>query len=307
MSKELVATKDSSPALPQFLLVGAMKSATTTLWETIRQHPQIFMPTLKEPHFFVKPEYLELISKEGKAQLEASTPAVFDEYRALFANSLSHQIRGEASASYFLLPDISIPRIRKELGDVRIVISLRNPYDRTWSEFKMHEKDHLVSNPSACFTKQVLEALDGDCSTIPQYIAQSLYCSRVEAFLRSFSHVHIVVFEDLLKDPRSTLHSLYSFLGVDPLLGLDTLPHKNESEGIPTAPSAIIGVMNIVKPLVIASLGLKRWAAVKKKALVLLRRRTTMPISAREALRGLFQPDIGRLEVLLQREFSCWW
>jgi len=309
-SSPTAGTGDRATKLPQFLIVGAMKSATTTLWETIRQHPQIFMPTLKEPHFFVQPEYLDLLSKESKELLKKSTPANFDEYVALFAASMAHQLCGEASASYFLLPELSIPRIRATLGDIRIVISLRNPYERAWSEFKMHHRDQLLPDPGAYFTRRAHEALRGDSSTAALYISQSLYSARVEAFLSSFSRVHIVVVDDLLKEPRASLQSLYAFLGVDPAVGFDRLLYKNESVGIPMVSSTVLCALNVIKPLaralLTASLGEQRWPIVRTKIYRQLRKKPRMPESARVALRGLFQPDIARLESLLQRELSSW-
>ncbi len=310
MSSPTAGRRDRAIRLPQFLIVGAMRSATTSLWETIRQHPQIYMPTLKEPHFFVQPEYQDLLSKGGKELLKKRTPANLDEYVSLFAAGEAHQLCGEASASYFLLPEISIPRIRATLGDIRIVISLRNPYERTWSEFKTHHKDQFLPDPGAYFTRRVLEALRGDGSTAAQYISQSLYCARVEAFLSSFSRVHIIVLDDLLREPRATLQSLYAFLGIDPAFGLHSLLYKNESVGIPMVSSTSLGALNVIKPLVqallVASLGEQRWPVVKTKLYRKLRKKPRMPESAREALRGLFQPDITHLETLLQREFSCW-
>jgi hypothetical protein len=288
-----------------------MKSATTTLWKTIRQHPQIYMPPLKEPHFFVKPDYLDVISKEGREHLKKCTPATFEEYVGLFAASSVHQLRGEASASYFLLPEVAIPRIRDTLGDIRIVISLRNPYERAWSEFKMHSKDQLLPDPDAYFTKRVFEALNGDGSKAAQYISQSLYSARVEAFLSSFSRVHIVVLDDLVREPQATLQSLYAFLGVDPSVGLNTPLHTNQSVGIPTVPSKLSGTLHFIKPiaraLLTTSLSQQRWSVVRTKLYRQLRKKPPIPERAKEALGALFQPDIRRLEVLLQRELSCWW
>lgn len=101
--------------LPTFLIVGAAKCGTTSLYEYLRQHPEVFMPRRKEPNFFAGPSH-------GNRTTEA-------EYRALFADATSAKAVGEASVAYLYDPG-SPRRIFEYLGpETRIVIMLRNPVD----------------------------------------------------------------------------------------------------------------------------------------------------------------------------------
>src|SRR5579864_7934349 len=85
----------NGPRLPDFFIVGHAKSGTTALYEMLRDHPQIFMPDMKEPWFFstdMRPRFPP--PRSGPA------PETLEEYLALFRDAGPHQRAGEASSSY---------------------------------------------------------------------------------------------------------------------------------------------------------------------------------------------------------------
>jgi sulfotransferase family protein len=109
------------PAKPNFFIAGAPKCGTTALYEYLRSHPQVFMPELKEPHFFSN----DLITYHFVKNLA--------EYNQLFEEATSQHVRvGEASASY-LLSTAAIPAIRKFNPDAKIIAMFRNPIDMVYS------------------------------------------------------------------------------------------------------------------------------------------------------------------------------
>src|SRR5580692_11872450 len=101
--------------VPDFFIVGNPKSGTTALYEMLRSHPQIFMPTLKEPHFFA-----------AEKPPSSPLPNTLDEYLALFAAAEPNQCAGEASPSYLRSPTAA-GRIAQLAPDARIVAILREP------------------------------------------------------------------------------------------------------------------------------------------------------------------------------------
>jgi hypothetical protein len=106
---------------PNFFIVGAPKCGTTALYEYLRSHPQVFLPTLKEPHFFSEDLLTYRITK------------TLDEYNGLFKDATPEHLRvGEASASY-LLSSAAIPAIRKFSPDAKIIAMFRNPVDLVYS------------------------------------------------------------------------------------------------------------------------------------------------------------------------------
>jgi len=108
------------PRLPDFFIVGQPKSGTTALYETLRRHPQIFMPAGKEPWFFA-PELHERTPPRPEG-----TPRTLDEYRSLFAAAEPEQLIGEATALY-LWSRTAASRIAEVQPGARIVVILREP------------------------------------------------------------------------------------------------------------------------------------------------------------------------------------
>src|SRR6266498_2750548 len=99
-------------AKPNFFIVGAPKCGTTALYEYLRRHPHIFMPKLKEPHFFA---------------LDLGHPMVKTEvhYASLFADSTKEHMRvGEASV-YYLYSAVALPAIHAFNPDAKIIAMVR--------------------------------------------------------------------------------------------------------------------------------------------------------------------------------------
>ena len=123
--------------LPNFLIVGAAKAGTTSLFEYLGEHPQIFTPAKKEPKFFSYGCYPSPLKGPGDDLVESQIVKNFDEYKKLFDNSDAYPLRGEASPDSLYYWNGAIPKIKKILGDVKIIIMIRNPANRAFSNY-MH-------------------------------------------------------------------------------------------------------------------------------------------------------------------------
>lgn len=199
---------------PNFFIVGAPKSGTTALYHFLRQHPQIFMPPAKEPHFF------------GNADDPERPSRTLDEYLALFRDGAGKPRVGEASV-YYLYSRQAPQRIHHFDPNVRIIIMLRNPvemipslhHQRVYSdnerltdldealaaeaprkrgELKIPRKTH---NPRALFYREV-----------------GRYSVQVQRYLDVFprEQVHIILFDDFVADLPGVYRRTLEFLGVDP-------------------------------------------------------------------------------------------
>ncbi len=130
--------------LPNFIIIGQMKAGTSSLHAYLRQHPDIFMPDVKELRFFS-----EVISDEGdrlridddyrSRRISAGMPVTFDEYERLFDAATGQKALGEASPGY-LNRERAAPQIKKFIPDVRLIVSLRRPSDRVYSHFQMDKR-----------------------------------------------------------------------------------------------------------------------------------------------------------------------
>ncbi|MCP9927996.1 sulfotransferase [Cyanobium sp. CH-040] len=199
--------------LPNFIIIGAAKSATTTLATILPRHPDIFLSRPKEPKFF------------GRRYAKG-----WRWYRKIFRPGRGFMFRGEASTMYAstLGSFRYAPRlIHRYLPDVKIIYVVRHPIDRLvsqWRHLKGRRPDY-VDFQDILSNRRARDLLLG-CSK---------YFSRIEEFRKYFpdDQIHCITFEDLIEDPSRVLSDLLTFLGASarPELLLDDgrLPRVNEA------------------------------------------------------------------------------
>jgi hypothetical protein len=210
------------PDTQHFLILGAMKSGTTSLYRYLDQHPNVRFSEPKEPIFF-----------------EAEWERGLDYYRDRYFQGWSgeHAV-GDARTHNLGLPFVA-PRIRQSLPDARLVAILRNPVDRAYSEWW-----HLLS--LGLETSSFEEAIDDNLRRIEagclfegeegartwargmlgsgadtrygMYLDFGYYARHIERYLSLFpaSQLEVVLFEDLSRDPEVVTRRIWKHLGVDP-------------------------------------------------------------------------------------------
>jgi Sulfotransferase family len=125
--------------MPNFLIIGAAKSGTTSLYHYLNQHPQIYMSPEKEPEFFaLEGRKLDFDGPDGKEvinrRIQRNRPTNIEEYRALFEGVSGETAIGEASPWY--LYSVQAPsRISYYIPGVKLIAVLRNPVERAYSLF----------------------------------------------------------------------------------------------------------------------------------------------------------------------------
>jgi Sulfotransferase domain len=178
--------------LPTFLLIGAMKSGTTTLQQYLTRHPQVYMCTPKEPNFFNDHWH------RGVGW-----------YERLFARAGRAIARGEASVRYTNFPsDPECPaRIASVVPDVRLLFLAREPVERIRSHY-LHEVAALRER------RPFAEALAQN----PIYLDYSRYAIQLQRYLDHFPREQLLILraEDLFRTPLEVLPEVYGFLGIDP-------------------------------------------------------------------------------------------
>jgi hypothetical protein len=220
--------------LPNFLIVGAAKAGTTTLYRHLMRHPDIYMPDKLKETFFLSG--ISPANFFGDAAIYANDAITsLEDYQDVFTDSGNAIAIGEACVAYLYFHRQTIPRIQSVLGtDCRIIISLRNPVDRAFSNYLHHYRDGFenVSFEEALSLEETRSRNNWWWGF--QYRKVGLYADQVSAYLDAFGldNVKIILSEDLWNNPDSVLRDIFRFLGVDTHFHPDTSLRFNVS-GVP--------------------------------------------------------------------------
>lgn len=218
--------------LPNFLIIGAEKSATTALYNYLAEHPQIFMSRIKEPRFFShedRPPFEGIGTLEDLRARGVPLTTTRDGYEALFAGAGEALAIGEASPNY-LSTHAAARRIHDLIPHARMVVSLRNPVDRAYSFYWMmvREDKHPRSfevELDAAFAELAALGTDALDRLPPEdfpflasaYLIKGLYARHIRYYLSLFPREQFLFlrFEDIERDPAQVSASVFKFLGVD--------------------------------------------------------------------------------------------
>lgn len=201
---------------PNFLIVGAAKSGSTSLYKYLSQHPEVFMPVNKEPNYFVA-EYQQKMAKDCPSYKIDMNRMVFDKnaYCNLFKKAtFNHKAIGEASVTYLFKPEFAIPKIKKELGDPKIIIILRNPIKRAFSHYSYCCELGLETLNFGDSLDAEESRLKNNWSSTFAYINQGLFYNQVKAYKEAFTNVHILTLDDFVKNNQLELKKIYTFLNI---------------------------------------------------------------------------------------------
>jgi hypothetical protein len=311
--------------VPTFFIVGAPKAGTTSLYHYLDQHPQIHMSPIKEPSYFaseLRPENFHprfqtrfFQEQESVRQYLAGPMAVkrfggpvvdWESYARLFQNARKGQAIGEASASY-LWSASAAQNIAARIPEARIVMILRDPAERAYSQYLRVVSDGLVRHS---FREQLRQSRNGESSqfdVLNPLLEFGLYSAQLDRYLKVFraQNVRVYLYEDYRRHPSETLADLFRFLSVDPHFQPDMSRRMMEPH---------------IPQYVSAAYFLKRfglWQRVKRWSPPLLRRslravafrkRDSLALNAedRQALRQYYRDDTVRLSKMLGRNLDAW-
>jgi hypothetical protein len=215
--------------LPNFFLVGAPKAGTTSLYHYLAQHPQVYMSPIKEPCYFsdeIRPENLAPEIRGDSRDVDEylagpmterkfGGPVVrWEDYLRLYAAVRDEVAIGEASVIYLWSPSAA-RNIARVVPDARILIVLRDPIERAWSQYR----DMVTQvGPRWSFDELVAASLSyrGDQLTFEHpFLELGRYREQVARYTSSFAAVQIAHYEHFRGAPQSTLASIFRFLEVD--------------------------------------------------------------------------------------------
>lgn len=282
--------------LPNFLCLGPPKCGTTWLYSCLSQHPEIFIPQEKEIHFFNVSGGIDVYRTKGLTW-----------YARFYRQSRPGQLRGDLSPSYFH-NDYVPARIKEVLPDCKMIIILRNPVDRAYSEYWM-----WLRRGEMGYSFEELIRRNGKDS--PPILETGLYAQHLERYLQHFprNKFLILLTEDIKKTPERVLADVYRFLGVDPGFQAAGARDKSNEAFEIRSPQVYLTSYRVARALNLNGLDWLR-RAVKRTGIPKTIRRLNYykksypPLSeeSRAALTEYYREDIKKLSVLLNRNLDHW-
>lgn len=221
-------------------LVGAMKAGTTTIASALAAHPDIFSPSIKEPHHFcpelhcdefrsaVKAQYADIgayLEMPDRPVLHAAYVEDAEHYARLFEGGAAFAYRLDASTGYLNSPHAA-EVISRYNPDARIIIVRREPISRAWSEFQMNQSiGRSGSNWRDALRREAAILRAGNQPLLERYISTGWYDIHAARFYEHFSKDQIFegTFSDLKGDAEAFYEGLGGFLGLDKLKPGETL------------------------------------------------------------------------------------
>ena len=197
---------------PDFLIVGAAKAGTTSIYYYLQQHPDIWFPKLKEPKYFSSKIKSYPQAGVGDWSIDRAVVTKTKDYYNLFKKCPNDKICGEASPDYLMFSKELAPIIRKELGDIPIIISLRNPIYRAFSAYTYLLRDNREFLDFRKALEKEETRINQNWDFMWHYKQGGLYSNQINDFKNYFSKVHVVFFDDLIKSTNDVCQSIFKFL-----------------------------------------------------------------------------------------------
>lgn len=197
--------------LPDFAIIGAPKCGTTSLYAYLSRHPGVFMPQIKEPHFFAAD--LKGISRVGS----------LEDYRSLFASAPPGALKGEASATY-LFSKVAVAELLKLRPDCRLIVMLRDPiaavlsYHRQMLKGLLEDIEEFESAWRAQDERAKGSRIPPGCPdpSLLQYGPTFLYGEQLARLFDQLppSQRHVILYEEFFSDPATGYGQVLDFLGL---------------------------------------------------------------------------------------------
>jgi hypothetical protein len=291
--------------MPNFLILGVPRSGTTTTYEGLKQHPQVFVSPIKEPMFFILQGEKELSPALSKHR----GPRDLNGYQSLFRGVVQEKAVGEASTYYLFSPQAPL-EIKKYIPEAKMIAIFRNPVDRAYSHFLLNRL--AGAEPIADFK----EAFDAEEERIRKkwfpywsYRGVGYYGQQIERYFSLFDRAQFrfFLFEDLKADPDRFFMEIFQFLGVEETINV-RLPVKYNPSGVPrnriihgflSKPNFIKSQMKRILP---EKIQYNLHVGFMNRNLA----KPPLPAEVRRRILALYREDILKTQDLIHRDLSSW-
>lgn len=287
---------------PSFICIGAQKAGTTSLQDLLVQHPSIYLSPQKEIKFFHRDEQYQ----KG-----------MEWYLNHFSNALPNQLIGDITPDYILYANTA-ERIATDLGkEIKIIAILRNPVDRTFSQFNFHRAAKVEKESDFNKIIKNYPPIDYENNTFinwftpSYYIERSLYYHQLKRYFDIFpkENIHIAIFEELFGNQHDVeINKLYAFLGLEKPLTQSIIHSHSTRVPKENFTYHFINKLRFLNSVIKTLIPKKKYLTLRQ---FLLKTITKKPTKLNDELKksllnNLFLNDILKLEKLIDRKLDIW-
>jgi hypothetical protein len=297
---------------PDFLIIGAAKSGTTSLWHQLSQHPQIFMHPAKNLNFFaIEGQSVEF---RGPPPLDLSvySTRTWEDYCRKFSAAADEIAVGEASNSY-LYSAGAASRIKTHIPEAKLIAVLRHPAERAYSRFLQ------VAGSGRERIADFADALKAEAARVDDrwwpevhYLQAGLYHAQLSRYYAVFppDRIKVFLYEDMLTEPVRILRDIFQFLNVNtgftPMMDV-----RYSASGLPKRKGVdwVLRKLRLARPMAEKLLPQSQLNSVLRLAGAIHARNLSRPKISPEARHWMIQryrEDTLRLQDLIQRDLSVW-
>lgn len=302
---------------PNLFIVGQPKSGTTALHQFLGQHPEIYMSSIKEPHFFCADFHLESDRAYGKQRFYDFRSE--SAYLQLFSKAKNVKIAGESSTNY-LYSQVAAEKIHNFNPDAKIIIVLREPAQFLYSLHSHYVKFTEENEPDfltalALETKRQQEEALSPRVTSPSYLYYSQrvqYYQQVKRYCDRFKpeQIKVILFEEFKSENERIFREILEFLGVQPNFTPEYAAINVNKEVKFKAINNLINnpvAKSISKNLLSQEFNDFVRDNIVEKLLWHQAPKATMPEEIRLQLKQQYQPEVAKISDLLQLDLLSKW
>lgn len=296
--------------LPNFFIIGAPRCGTSSLYDGVQQHPDVFMSAVKEPAYFS----IGVRSKPFHGPKDAfyNFHLSREEYEDLFSLATNEKIIGEASTDY-LYSESAFTALSNEFPNAKYVVMLRNPAERAYSHFIQHTSQWR--EPCPTFRKAIQEEeqrIQQDWCHHWYYQSLGFYHRQLSCYFDAFGSGQMKIFltDDLHRDPDKVYQDLFQFLDVDDSFQPSEMKKKHNASYLPDAnPVQKLMVRYPQFRSTLAHLFPRKLRTVLRGKIMTQHKtleNTELEQSDRQFLIDGYRDDIEKLSNLINRDLSDW-
>lgn len=301
--------------LPNFLVIGAAKSGTTSLMQYLDQHPEVFMCPVKTQFFDLDRDPTRFCGSNKVSERRGFIITKLAEYEALFKAAGEAIAIGE-TCDVYLSSEEAAQRIHHYIPHVKLIAVLRQPADRAFSAYTHMLRDVKETLSFADALAQEPQRITENYSPSWHYRRRGFYYEQIKMYLDLFGpeQLRVYLYDDLCNDVHGLMRDAFQFLGVDPNHQVDNSIRYNVS-GLPRSKMVhaihdLIAKPNRLKALVKTFIPTHRIRPIGRRFKNRLRMRNLqkpeLPAELRQSLTEDFREDILKLQNVLQRDLSMW-